>query len=210
MYLFNENHCNLVPVDNGTAPRPTTSQDQPQQQQTSRSDSNAEGGTAPSAANNFFTDGSAFPRQFPFPFMIPPMPSFIPGTFSILNKRVRCCEYLSTVFFSPQGMFIPPLPPQNWTGLSVEELRLMEDTGRQGVEARLQCLRNIHTLMDASVILMQQYITSATIAAAASTAATAAASSSSGSQTTVDGSSSTTSSNSTETDVPSESTPTAR
>lgn len=57
----------------------------------------------------------------------------------------------------------------------MEELRQMEDSGRRGVEARLQCLRNIHTLMDASVILMQQYITSATIA-------TTAAASSSGSQ----------------------------
>lgn len=41
----------------------------------------------------------------------------------------------------------------------------MEDTGRRGVEARLQCLRNIHTFLDASVILMQQYLTSATITA---------------------------------------------
>lgn len=75
------------------------------------------------------------------------------------------------------GFTPPPLPPQNWSGLSVEELRQMEDSGRRGVEARLQCLRNIHTLMDASVILMQQYITSATIASTA-----AAAASSSGSQ----------------------------
>ncbi len=66
------------------------------------------------------------------------------------------------------GITTPPLPPQNWNGLSLEELRQMEDTGRRGVEARLQCLKNIHTLMDASVILMQQYITASTIAATAS------------------------------------------
>lgn len=128
---------------------PRSSQAQQQQPQASRSHSDT--GSNQSTTGNTYTDGYSFSRQFPFPFMIPPIPSFIPG-------------------FTP-----PPLPPQNWSGLSVEELRQMEDSGRRGVEARLQCLRNIHTLMDASVILMQQYITSATIA-------TTAAASSSGSQ----------------------------
>lgn len=83
-------------------------------------------------------------------------------------------------FLIPSGVTTPPLPPQNWNGLSLDELKQMEESGRRGVEARLQCLRNIHTLMDASVILMQQYITSASIAAATSVA-TAAPSSTDGS-----------------------------
>lgn len=81
--------------------------------------------------------------SFPFPFMFPPVP-LIPG---ISN---------------------PPLPPQNFNGLSEEELRQMEDSSRRGIEARLQCLRNIQLLMDASVILMQQYVTSASVATSTS------------------------------------------
>lgn len=69
----------------------------------------------------------------------------------------------------------PPMPPPNWSGLSTDELRQMEDTERRGVEARLQCLRNIHTLMDASVLLMQQYMASAAVAAAASASTAGAA-----------------------------------
>lgn len=68
------------------------------------------------------------------------------------------------------------MPPPNWSGLSLEELRQMEDAERRGVEARLQCLRNIHTFIDASVLLMQQYLASAAVAAAASATTANAAS----------------------------------
>ncbi|XP_065221765.1 E3 ubiquitin-protein ligase synoviolin B [Planococcus citri] len=110
----------------------------------SSAEANANQSNMPNQANP--DAGVQFPQQFSFPFMLPPMPPFIPGVTT------------------------PPLPPQNWSGLSLEELRQMEENSRRGVEARLQCLRNIHTLMDASVILMQQYITSASIAAATSAA----------------------------------------
>lgn len=76
--------------------------------------------------------------------------------------------YVDCIHLSVSGMAPPPMPPPNWSGLSVEELRQMEDAERRGVEARLQCLRNIHTFMDASVLLMQQYLASAAVAAAAS------------------------------------------
>ena len=53
----------------------------------------------------------------------------------------------------------PPLPPADFTGLSDDELRRMEGETRDSVEARVHCLRNIQTLLDAAVIQMQQYST---------------------------------------------------
>lgn len=53
------------------------------------------------------------------------------------------------------------MPPADFTGLSEEELRRMEEAGRTGIEARLRCLRNIQLLLDTSVIMMQQYVATA-------------------------------------------------
>lgn len=49
------------------------------------------------------------------------------------------------------------MPGPDFTGLSDEEVRAMEGTERRHVEARIQCLRNIQTLLDAAVVQMQQY-----------------------------------------------------
>ncbi|CAG0900152.1 unnamed protein product [Darwinula stevensoni] len=51
----------------------------------------------------------------------------------------------------------PPLPPEGFQGLGDEELRAMEGLERENVEARIRCLRNISTLLDAAVLQMQQY-----------------------------------------------------
>nr|CAI5834437.1 unnamed protein product [Callosobruchus analis] len=51
----------------------------------------------------------------------------------------------------------PPMPPQHLARLSAEELRRMEGNERENVEARIQCLRNIQMLLDAAVMMMQQY-----------------------------------------------------
>lgn len=56
------------------------------------------------------------------------------------------------------------MPPADFSGLSEAELRKMEEAGRVGVEARLQCLRNIQLLLDSSVVMMQQYTASAAVA----------------------------------------------
>lgn len=53
----------------------------------------------------------------------------------------------------------PPMPPPNFSGLSDEELRAMEGMERQHVQARIECLKNIQSLLDAAVIQMQQYST---------------------------------------------------
>lgn len=55
-------------------------------------------------------------------------------------------------------------PPADLSQLTPEQLEQMEQATRAGVEARLQCLRNIQLLLDASVVLMQQYSASAAVA----------------------------------------------
>ncbi|XP_072737134.1 E3 ubiquitin-protein ligase synoviolin [Ciconia boyciana] len=52
-----------------------------------------------------------------------------------------------------------PMPPAGFAGLTEEELRAMEGHDRQNLEARLQCLQNIHTLLDAAMVQINQYLT---------------------------------------------------
>ncbi|KAM3656158.1 E3 ubiquitin-protein ligase synoviolin isoform X2 [Ammospiza caudacuta] len=51
-----------------------------------------------------------------------------------------------------------PVPPAGFAGLTEEELRAMEGHERQHLEARLQCLHNIHTLLDAAMLQINQYL----------------------------------------------------
>ncbi|XP_024284462.1 E3 ubiquitin-protein ligase synoviolin isoform X2 [Oncorhynchus tshawytscha] len=53
---------------------------------------------------------------------------------------------------------MPPPPPALST-MSEAELRELEQEGRRGLEARLQCLHNIHTLLDAAMLNIDQYLT---------------------------------------------------
>ncbi|XP_031950772.1 E3 ubiquitin-protein ligase synoviolin isoform X1 [Corvus moneduloides] len=57
------------------------------------------------------------------------------------------------------GMPPMPVPPAGFAGLTEEELRAMEGHERQHLEARLQCLHNIHTLLDAAMLQINQYLT---------------------------------------------------
>ena len=50
------------------------------------------------------------------------------------------------------------MPPLNFTGMSEENIRAMEGNELANVQARIQCLRNIRTLLDASMTQMQQYM----------------------------------------------------
>ena len=51
----------------------------------------------------------------------------------------------------------PPLPPLNFTGMSEDAIRAMEEVELAHVQTRLQCLRNVQTLLNASMVQMQQY-----------------------------------------------------
>lgn len=42
--------------------------------------------------------------------------------------------------------------------MSEAELRELEQEGRRGLEARLQCLHNIHTLLDAAMLNIHHYL----------------------------------------------------
>ncbi|XP_002740241.1 E3 ubiquitin-protein ligase synoviolin B-like, partial [Saccoglossus kowalevskii] len=64
--------------------------------------------------------------------------------------------YMMPPMFSPP-FTPPPMPPANFAGMNDEELRAMEGIERSHVEARVQCLRSIHTLLDAAMIQIQQY-----------------------------------------------------
>ncbi|CAF0795287.1 unnamed protein product [Brachionus calyciflorus] len=58
----------------------------------------------------------------------------------------------------PFAFMPPPLPPLNLNGLSDQDLNQMEGNERHNVEARIHCLRNISTLLNASMLQMQQYM----------------------------------------------------
>ncbi|XP_072929884.1 E3 ubiquitin-protein ligase synoviolin [Epargyreus clarus] len=53
----------------------------------------------------------------------------------------------------------PPPRPASLANLSMEELQRMEGTERRNVEARIQLVRDIQAMLDASVLMMQQYST---------------------------------------------------
>ena len=50
-----------------------------------------------------------------------------------------------------------PTPPPDLSRLSIEELRALEGNERQHIEARIRCLRNVQTLVEAAVLQLQQY-----------------------------------------------------
>ena len=61
--------------------------------------------------------------------------------------------------FGNEAFMPPPLPPLNLVpALSMDELAEMEGDERHNVETRIHCLRNINTLLNASMIQMQQYM----------------------------------------------------
>ncbi|XP_053305399.1 E3 ubiquitin-protein ligase synoviolin [Spea bombifrons] len=67
--------------------------------------------------------------------------------------------FLGMPMFPPFGLPPMPMPPAGFAGLTEEELRAMEGHERQNLEARLQCLQNIHTLLDAAMLQINQYLT---------------------------------------------------
>ncbi|TKS72733.1 E3 ubiquitin-protein ligase synoviolin [Collichthys lucidus] len=94
------------------------------------------------------TPGAGLPG-FPFSFPPPPFPT---------------APWLPMPPPPPFVSSMPP-PPPSLSRLSEEELRELEAEGRRGLEARLQCLQNIHTLLDAAMLNIHHYLsTVATLA----------------------------------------------
>nr|XP_033812101.1 E3 ubiquitin-protein ligase synoviolin isoform X2 [Geotrypetes seraphini] len=67
--------------------------------------------------------------------------------------------WLAMSFPPPFGFPPMPVPPAGFAGLTDEELQAIEGHERQNLEARLQCLQNIHTLLDAAMLQINQYLT---------------------------------------------------
>ncbi|XP_028445114.1 E3 ubiquitin-protein ligase synoviolin [Perca flavescens] len=111
-------------------------------------------GSSPATASTADTAaGAAAPGPampgFPFSFPPPPFPS---------------APWLPMPPPPPFVSSMPP-PPPSLSRLSEEELRELEAEGRRGLEARLQCLQNIHTLLDAAMLNIHHYLsTVATLA----------------------------------------------
>ncbi|XP_034085091.1 E3 ubiquitin-protein ligase synoviolin [Gymnodraco acuticeps] len=101
----------------------------------------AAGSSTADAAAGAAAPGSAIPG-FPFSFPPPPFPS---------------APWMPMPPPPPFVSSMPP-PPPSLSQLSEEELRQLEADGRQGLEARLQCLQNIHTLLDAAMLNIHHYL----------------------------------------------------
>ncbi|XP_030001399.1 E3 ubiquitin-protein ligase synoviolin [Sphaeramia orbicularis] len=100
------------------------------------------GASAAAAAATAAAPGSAIPG-FPLSFPPPPFPT---------------PPWLPMPPPPPFVSSMPP-PPPSLSRLSEDELRELEAEGRRGLEARLQCLQNIHTLLDAAMLNIHHYLT---------------------------------------------------
>ncbi|XP_071362829.1 E3 ubiquitin-protein ligase synoviolin isoform X2 [Trachinotus anak] len=120
----------------GAADAPQSSTEATQAAGTSQPTSSAADASTAAAA-----PGSAMPG-FPFSFPPPPFPT---------------APWLPMPPPPPFVSSMPP-PPPSLSRMSEEELRELEAEGRRGLEARLQCLQNIHTLLDAAMLNIHHYL----------------------------------------------------
>ncbi|XP_024139647.1 E3 ubiquitin-protein ligase synoviolin isoform X2 [Oryzias melastigma] len=127
----------------GGADAPPSSSEASQSAGSSQPTSSSPADASPPAAAA--APGSAFPG-FPFSFPPPPFPS---------------APWLPMPPPPPFVSSMPP-PPPSLSRLSEEELRELEAEGRRGLEARLQCLQNIHTLLDAAMLNIHHYLSTVT------------------------------------------------
>lgn len=142
MFPFWQQQFNLQPPNPlpNQPPPPSGQPGQPPQQEPSSSTGSTSSQPGPSTMPPPFPP---MPPGFGLPFFCPPFPTPMPPPFGIP----------------------PPMPPPGLAQLNDEELRRMECAAREGIAARLQCLQNIQQLLDAAVLLMQQYSNAAATAA---------------------------------------------
>lgn len=137
----------------------TTSQpqNQPQNNNNQNANQNNNGGinvpNAGVANNNPFMNllsQNAMPNQ------APPVPgTTVPPTG--LGAPPMSPFFFPTLPFMAPYTIPPPPMPQNLDQLSIEELRAMEGHERKNVEERIKLLKNVQTMLNASVALMNQY-----------------------------------------------------
>lgn len=136
----------------------TTSQPQPQNNnnQNANQNNNNGGNNVPNAGvanNNPFMNlisQNAMPNQ------APPAPgAALPPTG--LGAPPMSPFFFPTLPFMAPYTIPPPPMPQNLDQLTIEELRAMEGHERKNVEERIKLLKNVQTMLNASVALMNQY-----------------------------------------------------
>uniref|UniRef100_A0A8C9R0N3 RING-type E3 ubiquitin transferase n=1 Tax=Scleropages formosus TaxID=113540 RepID=A0A8C9R0N3_SCLFO len=93
-----------------------------------------------------------FPFWGPFPAAAPPVAA--PGPQAPTDSPQTGTEGAQ----SQAAVSSMPPPPASLSSLSEAELRELEQEGRRGLEARLQCLQNIHTLLDAAMLNIHHYL----------------------------------------------------
>uniref|UniRef100_A0A7N6FIS3 RING-type E3 ubiquitin transferase n=1 Tax=Anabas testudineus TaxID=64144 RepID=A0A7N6FIS3_ANATE len=109
-----------------------------------------------------------FPFWGPFPAVPPPPPppaataaaaAAAPNAADTPQSSTEATQAAGSVtsYYLIKLSSMPP-PPASLSRLSEEELRELEAEGRRGLEARLQCLQNIHTLLDAAMLNIHHYL----------------------------------------------------
>ncbi|XP_054154407.1 E3 ubiquitin-protein ligase synoviolin B-like [Oppia nitens] len=83
----------------------------------------------------------------------------VPNAGSQANRTTTAPSFIPFPPFVPFMAPPMPTPPQDLSRLSLEELRNLEGQERQNVEARIRCLRNVQTLVEAALLQLQQYNT---------------------------------------------------
>uniref|UniRef100_A0A8C1WQ96 RING-type E3 ubiquitin transferase n=1 Tax=Cyprinus carpio TaxID=7962 RepID=A0A8C1WQ96_CYPCA len=115
-----------------------------------------------------------FPFWGPFPGAPPPPPApgaqtatDAPQTSAAATQAQGAGQHASAAPGAMPGFpfsMPPPFPSAPWLPmppfcmLTFAELRELEQEGRRGLEARLQCLHNIHTLLDAAMLNIHHYL----------------------------------------------------
>lgn len=125
----------------GAEAAPSTSESTQAAAGSSSAPSPSDGAAAGPSAAAAAAGASPLPG-FPFSFPPPPFPS---------------APWLPMPPPPPFVSSMPPAPP-SLASLSEQELQELEAEGRRGLEARLQCLQNIHTLLDAAMLNIHHYL----------------------------------------------------
>ncbi|XP_078001292.1 E3 ubiquitin-protein ligase synoviolin-like [Glandiceps talaboti] len=138
-------HFQMPPQQPPTS-QPDTSQ--PSASTTTTSSTTTQPTAAPTGSQTTTSPGSTIPTASAaaFPSAIPTTTAGLPGMMPPFSMPSMMPPFMP-----------PPMPPPNFAGLNDSELQAMEGLERSHVEARIQCLRSIHILLDAAMVQIQQY-----------------------------------------------------
>ncbi|CAF1991961.1 unnamed protein product [Rotaria magnacalcarata] len=135
------------------AATPQQQQQQQQQTQTPNAGASPTGTTSPSSSTMPPPPSTSTSPMFNFP---PFNPTTAQNASSATMSQMPFNSF--PMVLPPFAFPPPPLPPLNFAGMSEVAIRAMEGTELAHVQTRIQCLRNVRSLLDASIIQMEQYM----------------------------------------------------